>query len=401
MRLPAARRRLLKAPYAMASRKKILYVITKSAWGGAQRYVFDLATRLNRNGFEAIVACGGEGPLADKLRREGITVISVPSLKREPNAWTDIRAVKELVGVFRRERPDIVHLSSSKAGGVGAVAALIYKLAARTRLPVIFTAHGWPFKEDRPCWQRTLIFLASWLSTLMHERVITITVSDHRSARRFIPDKKLSLIFHGIATPDFLPRPASRNFFAGRIDGIHPDDILIGVTAELTKNKGLNYIIEAGRMMKAKTGDAKFKILIMGGGEDKARLKARINAYDLDAAIFLLDFVPDAGQYLLGLDIFAMSSVKEGLPYAIMEAMAAGLPIVASAVGGLPDLITDQKSGLLVPPKEAPALADAIVRIIQNRAFGARIGENARKRLFDSFPVEGMVRRTEAIYNSV
>ncbi|MDP3727229.1 MAG: glycosyltransferase [bacterium] len=386
----------------MTERTKILYVVTKSAWGGAQRYVFDLATRLDARQFDVLVATGGTGPLVERLREGGIRTVSLPSLARDVGLWVDARALWSLLGLYRRERPAIIHLSSSKAGGIGAAAAFLYKLTTRawgTR--VVFTVHGWPFNEDRPRWQRILIFLASWFSTLFHDRVIIITTADYRAAHRFIPEEKLALIFHGIDPIDFLPRHAARAFFGEKIGTpLAPDTVLIGANAELTKNKGLNYLIQSIAQLKSKIQNAKYKILIVGDGEDRLKLEAEITRHGLTERVFLLGFIPEVKRYLKGLDLFVLPSVKEGLPYAMLEAMAAGLPIVASRVGGTPDLIRDGESGLLVRPKDPLALAGAIGRVLADRGHWAGLGRKARERTLASFPMDAMLARTIALYGA-
>ena len=386
----------------MPERMKILYVVTKSVWGGAQRYVFDLATRLDAGPFDVLVATGGNGPLIERLQDAGIRTESLPALSRDINPFVEIRAFWSLFCLYRRERPLIIHLSSSKAGGVGAAAALLHKIVAgawETR--VIFTVHGWPFNEDRPRWQRIIIFVASWLSTLWQDRVIIIDTADYRTARRFIPEGKLALIFHGIEKIDFLSRPSSRAFFGERIGiPIGSNDILIGVNAELTKNKGQTHLIDAAAIIRDRHPHFSWKMLFISDGEDRAKLEAKIARLGLDDHIFLPGFVTDVKRYLKGLDIFVLPSVKEGLPYAIMEAMAAGTPIIASRVGGIPDLIRSGESGLLVPPKNPDALADAIGQLIKDNALASRLGLNAAASATRSFPMHVMISRTTALYGA-
>ncbi len=392
----------------MSPQQKILYIITKSAWGGAQRYVFDLATRLDTGRFDILVACGPStgsgqaGPLIEKLQDAGIRTVLLPALGRDPNPWVDARAFVALIRTFSRERPDVIHLSSSKAGGIGAIAAFIYKLTARAwRTRVIFTVHGWAFNEDRPWRQRASIFLASWLSILFQDRVIVITTADYRSGRRFVPKKKLALIFHGIESIDFLGRISAREFFSQRIgEPLDERTILIVSNAELTKNKGLTYLVSAMRLLREARPELNAKLILMSNGEDRGRIRRQIAEAGLARHVFLAGFVPDAKRYLKAFDLFVLPSVKEGLPYAIMEAMAAGLPIVATRVGGLPDLIRDGESGLLVAPKNPAELAEAIGRLLQDRALGERLGRRAREALRHSFPLDAMLNRTTALYEA-
>ncbi len=393
----------------MAGKKKILYVITKSAWGGAQRYVYDLAARLGPDDFDIAVVCGGVGPLAKKLEIAGIRTISLSRLERDVRPGQELIVLFELVQLLGRERPDIIHLSSSKAGGLGAVAAFAAKflssnpfdkLRAGFNPVTVFTVHGWPFREDRPAWQRILIFLSSWLSAVLTDRLIVIDAADYRDARRFIPESKLVLIPHGIAPPDFLPPAEARTFLAAKIGGAAPGDagIVVGTTAELTRNKGLIYLIDAINQVKSQIPNHKFQTVVMGEGEERAALERRISELGLADTVFLIGFLPDAGRYLKGLDLFVLPSVKEGLPYAVMEAMTAGLPVIASAIGGVPDLIRHGETGLLVPPQDPAALARAIADLALNPAKRRALAFAARARAREHFPIEPMVERTRAVY---
>lgn len=383
-------------------RKKILYVITKSNWGGAQRYVYDLATRMPPDRFSVAVACGGSGALIEKLASEGIRVIPIPWLERDIRPGKEISALLGLLRVFRQERPDIVHLNSSKVGGLGAVAARMSSLLTRHRSRVIFTVHGWGFGEDRPWYERFAIAAASWFSTLFQDRIILIDAADYRVARRFIPLDKLALIHHGITPIEFIPRETARRFFAERIGReIAPRELVIGVNAELTKNKGQRYLVKGVAVFRVRNPALGMKVLLISDGEDRRELEREISALGLAEHVFLIGFVPEAGRYLKALDLFVLPSLKEGLPYALMEAMAAELPIVASRVGGVPDLIQHEKTGLLVPPKDPARLAAAMQELSSRRDWSETLGRAAWRKVNSEFRIETMIERTRALYESV
>lgn len=390
-------------------KKKILYVITKSVWGGAQRYVYDLATNLPKDNFDVAVITGGEGALVEKLHKAGIRTISLKILQEKGGIFSvlfslvNIRLLFLLIKLFRDERPDIIHLNSSKVGGLGAIAAFFYKLYSRitsNQLPVtIFTVHGWPFKEDRPLPAQLLILFLSWLSTLLHDRVILINTGDLKSAEKFVPREKRVLIFNGIEEISFLSRQEARSFFSQKIGNDIPENaILIGVSAELTRNKGLPYLIEALHLLKTKGAMQNVYTAVISDGADKEKLEKQIVARGLEKEIFLLGFIPNAKRYLTGFDLFVLPSLKEGLPYTILEAMAAGLPVVATSVGGIPDLIHHNESGFLVPPKDPTRLADELAKLVKNGDERARLGQNARKTLDTQFGIHDMVADTIKIY---
>src|SRR3989344_4502679 len=236
------------------SREKILYVITKSVWGGAQKYVYDLATNLPKDRFETVVATGGNGPLVEKLEQALIRTIALPVLQESGGFFEvifsliNLHALFTLIKILRTERPNIIHLSSSKIGGIGGVAAFIFKLSNffTFKPRVIFTVHGWPFNEARPWWQRGVVFIGSWFSVLFQNKVVLIDTPDYRTAAKFLPRRKLVLIPNGIGEIDFLPGEEARSFLARKIGRpITSDTVLIGTIAELTRNKGLPILLSA------------------------------------------------------------------------------------------------------------------------------------------------------------
>ena len=381
------------------NRKKVLYVITKSAWGGAQRYVYDLAVNMPPERFETAVVCGGGGLLKELLENAGIRTVAVKWLDRDINVLMDFFSFWSLVKIFGRERPDIVHLSSSKAGGLGAAAARLASLFSRRSPLVIFTVHGWGFKEDRPAWQKAIIFFLSWLSSMLHDRVILIDTADWRAAQRFIPREKLALIHNGIEPPKFMPRSEARIFIARKIgQAISPDTVLAGTIAELTKNKGLKYMIEAINRVKFQIPSSKFQVIVVGEGEERKNLQDQIKSLGLENMVHLAGFIPEASRYLKGLDIFILPSLKEGLPYTIMEAMSAGVAVVASRVGGITDLIEDKKNGLLAPPKDINALALSIRTLAAGIIERNAMAHAARTKIELEFGLNAMIENTLNLY---
>ena len=382
-------------------RKKILLCITKPAAGGAQKYLYDIATRLPPNEFETVGIAGGQGPLFDRLHEKNIRTISIPGLGRDINPFNEIRAFCHLVKIFITEKPDIIHLNSSKMGAMGALAAFASKLLTLNFKPrVIFTVHGWGFREDRNALQRGIIFAVSWLAAFFHNHTITINSADHADARAFIPRNKISLIPLGISSPEFLSREQSRTFFSKLCSTpINSKTFLIGTTAELTKNKGLSHLIDAMHNLLASAPQTKIHCVIMGEGEQRDHLAKQIKAHNLEQHISLAGFVTDAYRYLPGLDLFALSSVKEGLPYALMEAMEAGLPVVATRVGGVPDLISHGKNGLLAPAKDSHALAAYFNDLLSSAEKRRTLGQRAKQTILTRHSLERMIEKTSRLYD--
>jgi len=384
-------------------RKKILLCITKAAAGGAQKYVFDLATHLPADRFNVAVVAGAPGPLFECLHNSHIRTILVPGLGRDINTFNELKALFHLVRIFINEKPDIIHLNSSKMGAMGAVAACIAKLLTlRFKTRVIFTVHGWGFREDRSAGARAAIFGISWISARFHNHVITINKADYKDSKAFIPHKKISLITLGISAPSFLSREHARTFFSQKIGSpVNEGTLLLGVTAELTKNKGLHYLIDALHHVFLSSPQADIHCVIMGEGEERNQLTDRIKALRLEDKVTLAGFVTDAYAYLPGFDLFVLSSLKEGLPYAMMEAMSAKLPIIASHVGGIPDLITHQESGLLTAAKDPRVLAGCIERLISSPDERRSFGNRAQQTITAKHSLERMIDPTIQLYDQL
>ncbi len=302
--------------------KKILFVITKSNWGGAQRYVFDLATHLPKDRFEVDVALGGDGLLATKLKESGTMIYHSKFLGRDVSLGEDFKSFFELLCLFKKEKPDVVHLNSSKAGGVGALAA---RLAGVPK--IIFTAHGWPFWEPRGPVTRGSIWLTSWLTALLVHKVIVISNYDLRVARQMpFCAHKVVRIYNGI--------DLNMQFGSGeKIRRAFPFGVKItGTVGELNKNKNQQALVEEARK---KPG---MDVAIVGEGEECPALEALVKKYGLQERVKLFGFIP-ASEALKGFDTFALPSLKEGLPYVLLEAKLAGLPIVANRVGGVGEVL--------------------------------------------------------------
>lgn len=297
--------------------KKVLYIITKSNWGGAQRYVYDLATELAGE-FNVVVGCGGDGALVEKLRGKNIRTIVIPSLQRDVAFGADVRSFFELCRLFKKEKPNIVHLNSSKAGGVGALAARMSGVPK-----IIFTAHGWPFWEPRNIFAREFIWLASWLTALLSHQVIVVSDYDLHAAQ-YMPfcDRKTVRIYNGINLDmKFGPGDIIRSAYPRGVT-------IVGTIGELNKNKNQQ------ALLKEAQSNPDMYVAVVGEGEERAALENKIKAYGLSERVKLFGFIP-ASEVMRGFDRFVLPSVKEALGYVILEARCAGLPITTNRVGGV------------------------------------------------------------------
>ena len=333
---------------------KILYIITKATWGGAQRYVYDLATGLP-DGYEAVVAAGSPGRLSEKLAAKGVRTVSIPSLTRDVFFLRELRALSALVGLIRRERPAIIHLNSSKAAALGAAAARIAGLLPNgTRPRIVYTAHGWPFTEERSWIERRLIAAISWITMLLSHATIVLSERDMELARAWPGSSRLTLIPNGVRAESAFDATHARRILETDY-GIPPARTLIGTIAELHPNKGLSDLITTLPMLP---DDA--HLVIVGDGELKDRLTDFAEQLGVARRISFLGFIPDAASLIPGFDVFVLSSTKEGMPFVILEAGSRGVPVVATDVGGIPEIIEDGIDGFLVPIHDCERLAARI-----------------------------------------
>ena len=341
---------------------KILHIITKSNWGGAQKYVFDLALYSHKKGDGTAVALGGNGVLKEYLDKEGIRNHIIDSMTRDINAGKDTLSLKKIFSIIKKERPDIVHLHSPKAAGLGAFASRLLGIKK-----IIYTVHGFAWNEARPVHEKASIAFFTWITMLLSTHIIILSERELGQAQ-LLPfvNKKLRLIPLGINPPKFLIKKRAREFLESKSGKIFDSKVnIIGTIAELHPNKGLLYAINAFDKIKDKFPSLVY--IIIGEGEQRESIEKLIKEKNLNERVILLGNIENASQYLKAFGIFILSSIKEGLPYVILEAGHAGLPVIATVVGGVGEMIDDMKSGILIQSKKSEEIASAIELILENK----------------------------------
>jgi len=370
-------------------RKKVLIVITKSSWGGAQTYVYDLASQLPREQFDVVVVLGGDGELQKKLKEQNIRTITIKALQRDINLLKEFRVFHELIKLLRTERPDVLHVNSSKAGGLGALAGRI------TNIPnIIFTAHGWAFKEKRGVLTLLLLRILSWITVLLTHKTIVVSRDDYEKSN-WMPLTRRKIVYIPVAPSEihYEEKEKARSILTGD----NPRKTLyIGTISELHPNKGLTCAIDAVGELVENGYDIVF--VIIGTGEKQTMLEKYITKKGLEEHIMLSGFVPDAARYLKALDIFTLTSIKEGLPYAALEAGNAELPVVATNVGGIPEIVTDMKSGILVRPENTHEIARALTYLIEHPDQRTEFGKNLKESVSALYSRAQMISKTSALY---
>ena len=374
---------------------KILYVITKSNWGGAQRHVFDLATSMKEKGHDVWVAVGGNGILKEKLEKAGIYTFSVATLGRDISPGKDAGSFKEIYSIIKNKRPDILHLHSPKASGLGALAGRLLRVKK-----IVTTVHGWTFNESRPIYERLSIIFFSWITMMLSHTTILLSEMEYSQALYFPWVKnKITLIPLGIKAPTFMSVDGAKQVLSKAIGmdlTTFNKKIVIGTIAELHPNKGLQYLIKAMTSVVEQQPNA--ISVIVGDGQENTKLLAQIKESNLDQNIFLAGYIDNASDYLKAFNVFALPSVKEGLPYVILEAGCASLPVVATTVGGIPEIVEDMKSGILIQSRNFRELSHALSFMIEHPEERKKYGAALKERVTTKFSMDKMIWMIESLY---
>ena len=373
-------------------KKKVLFLITKSNWGGAQRYVYDLATNLDKNHFTPVVTLGGEGELSDRLQHAGIRVIQIDSLTRDIDLKKDWGLFRTLWHILREEKPDVLHVNSSKAGGAGAFMGRILRIKK-----IVFTAHGWAFNEQRPWWQKFIIKFLHWLTVLFSHRTIAVSRAILEDMNWPIAQRKMKIINPGRTIGAMYSRSEAKEALARfypKLEKYQNDPWLVCI-AELHPTKQHHLLIQAFQEVLNKKPQA--RLTLIGDGQLRDDLQKEIENQNLSEHIFLLGALPDAARFLRAFDLFVLASLSEAYGYVLHEAALAKLPVIATNVGGVRDIVDDKQNGLLVSPKGTAELSEAILKLLTNTKYAQGLRDALYEKIQER-TVDKMARATEAIY---
>lgn len=370
---------------------KIAYLITLPELGGAQSHVRHLLASIDRSQDEALLMTSGEGWLTAEAEGLGVRTYPLEHLKRNISPWHDLRALVEILGVLRRERPDVLHIHSSKAGILGRLAG---RLAGVPR--VVFTAHGFSFHERlKPATLQGYVWLEKTLAP-MADVIIPVSNYDRQRALAFGVGEpgRLVTIHNGIDTGRFRPDPVKRAAKRREL-GFEGDEVLVGMVARFAFPKDHELLLLATQALLERE---QARLVLIGSGPEFPRIQLLAHELGIAERVLFLGDRLDVPELLGALDVFVLASRFEALPMTIIEAMAAGLPVVASDVGGSKELVETGKSGLLVPSGDVEGMRGAIERLVQDPVMRRELGEAACRRAHERFDLAQMARRVRELY---
>jgi glycosyltransferase involved in cell wall biosynthesis len=362
--------------WPLARRVRILYVITQAVRGGAQTHVLNLIMGL-RDRCDLELACGEEGFLTNVCRNAGIPVYIVPQLRRSGDPFSDLRSLIQLRAVMKQVCPDLVHTHTFKAGFVGRFAAWTL------RIPSVYTIHAWLWGTEAVSkLESKLAIPLERLAAGWCDRIITVSAAGEKCVRAYglsSPDKHVT-VHNGISDRGLgRRRPASTP--------------VIAMVARFVPGKDYEQLICAYAKLASKA-----RLWLIGDGETQPRMEQLVRSTRLEGRVEFLGDRDDVAELLEQADIFALASESEMFPVSILEAMRAGLPVVASDVGGVAEAVEDGVTGTLVPKGSVERFSEALARLLSDSESRERMGRAGRTRFEALFESSAMQEKTYAVY---
>ena len=383
---------------------KVIHVITRFDKGGASENTFLTVQGLDKNKYDVILirglseeSCMGTEETAavesnlSEAEKGGVKVIIIPELVRSIHPLNDLKALFGLIGIFRDEKPHIVHTHTSKAGILGRWAAFFANITI-----IVHTPHGHVFWGYFNKWKTACFILLERMTASITDKIITLTEQEKKDHLRFkiAPDEKFTVIHSGVDLTAF--SNARINALAMREKlGISPEAFVVGTAGRLTPIKGQKYLLEAAAIISPRKPDLFF--VFLGDGELASELSKMASSRGIKNVMFL-GWRQDVPEVMSTFDIFVLPSLNEGMGKVLVEAMALGKPIVASDVGGIPDLVIHNHNGLLVPPADVEGLVNSINELLHDPIKRKEMGDRGKVVAAD-YSAEAMIQKIDQLYD--
>jgi len=370
---------------------RVLHVVSVPGIGGAQAYVESVIQRLGQLHYRPAVACNAEPTLVARYA-PWAEVFPIP-IPYGVSPWHDLCFFVRLLRLLRRERFDIVQTSAAKASLYGRLATRLVGVPV-----VIFTAHGFPFHDFMHRLLRWgLITLEKVLSRWCTDMVVSVSEADRRYAisKGIVPADRIVTIQNGID----LDRPIPKHDDARRALALDPQAPVVGMVGRLSRQKAPEDFLRVAALVAREFPDAIF--LVAGDGPLRDSLERLAANLGIANQVRFLGFREDIPLMMAALDVFALSSLWEGLPLTILEAMAASKPVVATAVNGVAEVVQHGSTGLLARPQEVHQLAAHIATLLRDPARARAMGEAGRRHVCEHFSIERMVAQLSDLYQAL
>lgn len=370
---------------------RILHVITKLELGGAQQNTLHTCRSLQERGHDVVLVAGPGGMLDEEAGRGPFRFLPLASLVREIRPLDDLRALARLVRIIRTERPDIVHLHSSKAGAIGRVAA------ALARAPVVIhSIHGWSFAAGMPAVTSAAYRCVELLCRPLTDHFISVSRLDLELGEKagIVPRGRGSVIRSGFDLSEFRREGPGRERVRAEW-GIAPDEVLVVNVSNFKPQKApLDFVRAAGLASRL---EPRLRFAFVGDGELRGEVEAAVSREGLASRFVLAGWRHDVPEILRAADVFALTSLWEGLPRSVVQARACGLPVVATAVNGTPEVVVDGETGWLVTPGDPESFGRRLAELAADEGLRRAMGERAARGL-EEFSAEAMVDAQERLY---
>ncbi|QJI16862.1 MULTISPECIES: glycosyltransferase family 4 protein [unclassified Pseudomonas] len=361
---------------------RIVYVITRSdTMGGASVHLLDLASGAQKAGHEVVILVGGEGVFLKHASARGIRVVSLKFVVREIDFFKDMLALFELRKYIKEINPDLIHLHSSKVGILGRVTAKLL------RIPVVFTAHGWAFTEGVSPRSRAVYKVVERVMARFASRIVTVSDYDRNIALRagIGNDKLISTVHNGM--------PALDKEFSIFQDTALPKMIMV---ARFDEQKDQLCLIRALESLK----DMQWELEFVGDGPSIFYVRQLVKEIGLEGRVQFSGACDDVPRRLADAQLFLLITNWEGLPLTILEAMRAGLPVIASDVGGVSEAVENEQTGFLVGRNDVDTLSATIRTMLSSAKLRSEMGDAGRKKFERDFRFDMMLEKTLSVYHA-
>jgi glycosyltransferase involved in cell wall biosynthesis len=379
----------------MSRKYKVLHLVTRLDLGGAQQNTLFCVRNHDRERFDVELIAGAGGELDDDARSIPDATVNLVSYLKHPIApWSDLLAVLRLRSYFRTHEVDVVHTHSSKAGLLGRVAAFLAGVPV-----VVHTAHGWSFNRTQTALRHRMFVTLERLSAPFADRLVMVAEGgrDEGLAQGIGRAGQYAIVRSGIDAAAFA-RPTRSRETVRRELGLEPEQLLVGTLACLKPQKGPLDFVRAAAAAHARCDRLRF--VIAGDGELRDEVASLVRELGLEGVVHMLGWRRDVVDLLHAMDIFLLTSHFEGLPRAVLQAMAAGVPVVATDVDGTPEVVRDRHTGLLVGAQDPPAVAQSLLELAGDPVLRSALADRAKRVLDADFDIHNMVGSLERIYIS-